>query len=215
MHHTRFVIVQFTCLKSPSDWEIYGVVVSFKIACDFRYSANYLEIYSPPPSVRNRFTCLPDFYSLRAFHSLNFSRASDLYFNVYSFICLVVWLMKSSIYRPPPMAVSRGLYMSKCTTCIGSVAREVVEVMGFRATSHMMQLSQSHFPVISRALGIVGKVSRALRLACARRRCHNIRFSASCRDSCPVVCSASRQLSLISVYSVDTGVQSRTNRPST
>jgi hypothetical protein len=127
----------------------------------------------------------------------------------------VASLMKSSIYRPPPMAVSRGLYMSECTSCIGSVAREVVEVMGFRVNLHLMQLSQSHFPVIFRALGIVGKVSGALSLACARRRCHNIRFSASCRDSCPVVYSASRQLSMISVYSIDSGAQSRTNSPST
>jgi len=168
---------------------------------DFRYSANFLEEYSPPPSVQNHFTRLPDSFSLRAFHSFNFSGASDLYFSMYSSICLVASSMKSSIYRPHPMAVSRGPHLSECTSCSGSVAREVVfGVKGFRANLHLMLLSQSHFPVIFGASVIVGKISKAFRATCARQRCHNIRFSASCRDACPVILSASRQQSSILVY---------------
>jgi hypothetical protein len=128
--------------------------------------------------------------------------------------------MKSSIYRPPPMAVSRRPHMSECSSCRGSVALEVVGVKGFRANLHLMQLWQSHFPVILKASVIVGKISKAVRPTCARGWCHHIRFSALCRDACPVVLSGSRQLSLsISVYSVDPGARSRTrsrtNRPLT
>jgi len=173
------------------------------IPSDFRYSANFLEVYSPHLSVRNHFTYLPDSFSLRAFHSLNFSGASNLYFNMYSSVCLVASSMKSSIYRPPPMAVSSGPHMSEVTCCRGSVAPEVVfGVKGFQSNLHLMQLSQYHFPVIFGESVIVGKISKAFRPTCARRRCHNIRFSASWRDACPVVLSACRQLSSISVYSV-------------
>jgi hypothetical protein len=130
---------------------------------------------------------------------------------------LVVSLMNSSKYRPPSMAVSSGPHMSQCTSCSGSVAREVVGVKGFRANLHLMQLSQSHLPVIFGALVIIGKIFKALRPTCAKLRCHNIRFSASCRDACPVVLSASTQLSSILVYSVDyrSRTQSRTKSPST
>ena len=170
-------------------------------------------MYSPPPSVRNRFTCLPESFFLRAFHSLNFTRASDLYFNMYSSVCLEESLMKSTIYRPPPMGFSMGPHMSECTSYSGSVAREVLfGVKCFRAHLHLMRLSQLHFPVIFGASVIVGKISNSLRPTCARWRCHNIRFSASCRDACPVVLSASRPLLLLSilVYSVYSGAQSTT-----
>jgi len=120
------------------------------------------------------------------------------------------------------MAVSRGPHMSECTSCRGSVAWEVVGVKGFQPNLQLMQLSQSHFPVIVGASGMTfGKISEAFRPTCARRWCHNMRFSASCRDACPVVLSASRQLLLLStlVYSVDPEAQSRTgsrtNSPST
>ena len=183
-----------------------------KIPSDFRYSANVVEIYSLPPSVQFRFPCLPYALSLRAFHSLNFSKASDLYFNMYSSICLVVSSMKGSIYRTPAMAVSRGPHKSKCTSCRGSVAQDVVfGVKGFLLNLHLMQHSQSHLPVILAAWVIVAKISTALRPTCPRRRCHNIRFYASCRDACPVVISASRKLSLISVYLVDSGPRSTGN----
>jgi len=141
--------------------------------------------------------------SLRAFHSLNVSRASDLWFNLYSSVCLVVPSRKGSIYRPPAMAVSNGPHMSECPSCSVSVAREGVGIKGFRANLHLMQISQSHFPVILRASVIIGKISKALRLMCDKRRFHNIRFSASCRDACPVVLCFSWQQSLsISVYTV-------------
>jgi hypothetical protein len=174
---------------------------------------------SPPTSVRNHFTCFPDYFSLRTCHSLNFSRASHLYSNIYSSVCLVASSMNSSLYQPPPMAVSRGPHMSECISCRCSVAREVVGVNGFPANLHLMKLSQSHFPVIFGASVIVGKISKALGPTGARRRCHMIRLSASCPDKCPDVISDSRQLSSILVYCVDPGVQfrmlSRKNSPST
>ena len=182
---------------------------------DFKYSANFFEVYSPPSSVRNRFTCLPDSFSLKAFHSLNFSRPSDLYFYMYSSVCLVGSSMKCRIYWRPPMAVSSRQHMSECRSCWCSVAREVVGVKRFRANLRLMQLLQSHFLVIFGALVFVGKISKAFTPMCARRRCHNIRLSAACRDACPVVLSTSRQLSWISVYSVDSGARSRTNSSST
>jgi len=178
---------------------------------DFRYSANFSEVYSLPLSVLNRFTCLPNSFFLRAFHSLNFSRASNLYFNMYWSICLMASSMKSSIYRSPPMAVSSRPHMSKCTSCSGSVAREVVGVKGYQANLHLMQLSQSHLPVIFGASTTTfGMISKAFRPRCGSWRCHNIRFPALCRNPCPVVLSASRYLSSISVYSVNSGARSRT-----
>jgi len=182
---------------------------------DFRYSANFLEVYSPPPSVRNRFTCMPDSFSLKVFHSLNFSRASNLYFSMYSSVCLVASSMENSIHRPTPMAVSRGPHRFECTSCRRSVARDVVGVKGFWANLHLMQLSQWHFPNILGASVVVGKISKAFRPMCARRQCHNIRLAALCRDAYPVVLSASWQLWSISVYSVDSKARSRTNSPST
>jgi hypothetical protein len=163
---------------------------------------------------------LPDTFSLRACHSLNSSQASSLYFNMYSSVCLVASLMKSSIFQPPPMAVSSGPHRSEGCSCSGSVAREFVfGVKGFLVNLHLMQLSQSHLPVILGASVIISKVSKTFRLTCARRRCHNIRFSVSCRDAYPVVVSGSRQQSSISVDLVDPGAQSRTpsrkNSPST
>jgi hypothetical protein len=96
--------------------------------------------------------------------------------------------------------------MSEFTSCSGLVGQEVVfGVMGLRADLHLMQHSQVHFPVILGASVIVSKISKAFKPTGTRRRCHNIRFSASCRDACPVVLSASRQRSSIEVYLVDSG----------
>jgi len=162
--------------------------VSFIMPSDLRYSANFLEVYLPPPSVRNHFTCFPDSFSLRAFHSLDFSMASNLYFNMYSSICCVASLMKSSIYPLPPMAGSSGPYLSECSSCKGSVAWEVVGVKSFRPNLHFMQLSQSHFPVIFGVLATTFcKIPKAYRPTCAQQLCHNIRFSTLCREACPVV----------------------------
>jgi len=162
---------------------------------DFRYSAKFSEVYLPPPSVRNRFTCVLNSFSARAFHSFNFSSASDLNFNRNLSICLVASSMKSGIYRPPQMAISRGPHMPECTSCSGSVARKVVGVKGYRANCHLMKHSQSRLPVIFGALATTfGKISKAFSPTCARLRCHNIRPSASCRDACPVVLSSRRQL---------------------
>jgi len=164
---------------------------------------NFLEVYSLPPFVRNRFTCLPYSFSVSAFHSLYFSRGSNLYYNIHSSICLLASSMQSSICRPPLMAVSRGPHMSQCTSCRGSVAQEVMGVKGFRTNLHLRQLLQLHLPVILRASVIGGKISTAWRPTRGKQQCHSIRFSASCRDAYPVILSASRQLSSISVYSVD------------
>jgi hypothetical protein len=68
--------------------------------------------------------------------------------------------------------------MSEGTSCSGSVAREVVGVKGFLVNLHLMQLLQSHLPVILGASVIVGKISKAFRPMCAVWRCHNICFSA-------------------------------------
>jgi len=136
---------------------------------------------------------------------------------MYSSVCFAASSLKSSKYGPPPMAVSRGPLMSECRSCRGSVAREVVfGVKGFHVNLDLMQLSQSQLPVIFGALATTfGKISKAVRPTCARQRCHDICFSASCQDSCPVVLSASRQLTLISVYLVDSGASFRTNSPLT
>jgi len=168
------------------------MAVFCKITSDFRYSANFLEVYSPPPSVRNRFTCLPDFFPLSALHCFNFSRASHRYFNMYSSIWLVALVMKCSIYRPPLMAVCRGQHMSECNSHRESVARDVVlRVKGFRATLHLMRSPQSYIVVILGPSIILSMIPKALRLTCAKRRRHNIRFSASSRDACPVIIRAS------------------------
>jgi len=175
---------------------------------DFRYSVNLLKVYSPPTLLRTRFTCLPDLISLTAIHSLNVSRASDLYFNMFSTRYLGMSSMRSSIYRPPAMAVWNGLHISECTSGSGSVAWEVVfGVKGFRATFHRMQLSQTHFPIILGAESMTfGKISKALRPTCAKRWCHYICLSALCQNACPATLSASRQLFLsISIYLVDAG----------
>jgi len=212
LHHTYSRIVQFTRSATPLDWGVSGDVDSCTIPSDFAYSLTFLEVYSPPPSVQNHFTCLPDSSSLRAFHSLNFSRASDWYFNMYSSLCPVVRLVKSSIYPPPLMAVSSGPHLCKWTSSSRSVVHEVLGVMAFLAYMHLMQLSQLHFPVTFGALAVTfSMISKVLRPMCAKRQRHNIRFSAWCRNEYPVVLSASRQLSLsILIYSVDSGEWSRT-----
>jgi len=214
MHLTRSTIVRLACSTTPLDWGMCGVAVSYKIPSNFRYSVNLLEVYSPPPSVWNLFTCLPDSFSLIAFQSVNVSSASDAYFEMCSSRCLVALLMKGSIYRPPPMAFSMGPHMSKCACCSGSVAWEVVGLKGFRANLQLMQLSQSHFSLIfSASATTFGKISKAFRPLWAMLRCLNIRFSALCRDACAVMLCGRRQLLLsISVYLVGTsGTQSRTN----
>ena len=126
-------------------------------------------------------------------------------------VCLVVSLMKSSRHQPPPMAVCRGPHIPKCTTSSGSVAREVVfGVRVFRAKLHLMQLLQSHLPVMFEELAFTfRRISKYFRPMSAKQRCRNIRFSASCRDASPVFPSATRQLLLsISGYSDNSGAQS-------
>jgi len=178
---------------------------------DFRYAANFLAVHSPPPSVRNCFTCLPDSISLKAFHSFNFTRAFDLYSSMYSSVCLVASSMKSSIFQPPPMAVSSVPHMSECMRYRGLVGQEVVfGVKGFLLNLHLIQLLQSHLPVILGASVIEGKISKSLRLMCVRQRCHNILFSALCQDAFRVVLSTSRPLLLsLAVYSFYSGARSR------
>jgi len=198
---------------TPLDWAVYGVCRSISMPSDCRYSVNFLKVDSPPPFVRNRFTCLPDSISLAAFHYMTFSRASDSYFNMYSSLCLVPSSMKSSIYQPPPMAVPSGLHMSECTSCSGSVAWEVVfRVKGFRPNLHLLQYSQLHLLGISGPVAMTfGKLSKAFRPACTMQWCDNIFFSASCRHACPVFLSARRQLSMLTlVYLVDSGARYRT-----
>jgi len=149
---------------------------------------------------------------------LNFSRASNFNHNMYSSICLVASLMASSMYRPPPMVIAYGPHMSECTSCSGSVAREVMGVKCIRAHFHFIQLSQSHCPVISGTLLIISKVAKDMRPMCAKWRCPYIHISAWCEDAYPVIVSASRQLSLlIMVSSVDSGSRTHypTNCPST
>jgi hypothetical protein len=51
--------------------------------------------------------------------------------------------------------------MSECANCSGTVAREVLGIKGFRANFHLMQLSQSHSPVIFGESVIVGMISEA------------------------------------------------------
>jgi len=183
---------------------------------DFRYSGNFFEVYLLPPSVLNCFTCLPNSFSVRALHSFHQSRACDLNMNVYSSGRLMALWMKRNMYEAPPMAASSGPHRSECTSCSGSLAWKVVfRVKVFRANLHLMQQVQSHFQVILGASVIVRNVPKAFTLTCAKGRCHNIRFSASCRDARPVVISASRQLSSMSVYSVDSKARFRTNSPST
>jgi hypothetical protein len=145
---------------------------------------------------------------------LNFSKASDLYVNTYSLVCPVAPSLKSSISRPPPNAVARGPHMAGCTSCRGSVEQEVVDVKGFRANLHLMQHSESHFPVILGVSLMVGRISNALRPTYARRQCHNMRVAASCQDACPIVLRARRLLWSISMYSVDSGARSRMHSPS-
>jgi len=68
----------------------------------------------------------------------------------------------------------------------------------------LMYLLQLHFTVNFGASAMTfGKIFKAFRLTCAREICHNIQFSASYRDACQVISSASRQLSSMSVNSVD------------
>jgi hypothetical protein len=113
-----------------------------------------------------------------------------MFFDKYSSICL--------------MAVCRGLDMSEYTSCRELVAQEVVfKVMGVEPTFHLFQLLESHFPDMFRELALtLGKISKAFRPMSAMRQCHDIHFSALCRDACPAVLSASRPLSSKSVYSV-------------
>ena len=124
--------------------------------------------------------------------------------------------MKSSVYQPPFMAVSSAAHMCECTSCRGSVAWEVVfGVNGICANLHLMQLSQSDFPVDLGASVIVCIIWKCLRRTCTKWRCHNMCLSALCQDACLVVYSVSRQLSSILVYWVDSGALSRMNSPST
>jgi len=185
---------------------------------DCRYPANFLKVYSRPPSVRNSFTCLPKSISLRTFHSLNLSRASDWNFNMYSSVCLVASSMKSSMDQPPLIAVSRGLHMFECTRCRSSVAWEdVFGVMGFRANLYLIQHLHLHIPVIfGVSVTTFSKISKAFRPMCARQQCYNICFYVSCRDAWRVGICASRQLSLsILGYLVETGARSRTRSRTT
>jgi len=212
MHHTCSIIMRYTRSTTPLDFGMLGVFVSFSMQSDFRSSANFLEVYYVPPSVPNRVTCLADSLSLRACHSLNFSSASELYCNVHSAIWLIVLSIKSSIYWPPPMAVSNGLHMSMYTSCSGSVLREVEGVTCFWTTLHLMQLSQLHFLVIVGVLGIIGNFSNVWRQTHVKWRCQNMGFAASNGDACPIVLSARRRLSMsILVYSPHFRAPSRTN----
>jgi len=134
-------------------------------------------------------------------------------------ICLMILLTKSTVYGSSPIAVCGGLRISVCTSFSGSVEREVVGVRGLETNLRLMQCLHSHFPVILGPLVIVGKITKALRLTCAKQWCQNVRFSTSCRDACPGVLSACRWVSSILVYSVDPWARSRTwsriNSPST
>lgn len=180
--------------------------MSIKITADYRYSMNFLEVYSLLPSFWNYFTCLVHFFSLMSFLSFDFSRASDFYLNMYSSVCLRASLLEGTIYWAPPLVVSRGPHMSECTSCKWSVELEVVfGVTGFQDNLNLIHISRWHFPVIGGVLVFISKFSTALRLLCAKWRCHNISCSASCQAACPVVVTASSQLLilLIWVYSVD------------
>jgi len=222
MHSPHSMIQRFSHSTPRSICATKGVPVCFKIRSDCRYSSNFFEVYSLCRSVWKYFTSLPDSICLKAFYSLNMSRSSNLNFNLYSSVCLVVSSMQRSIYPPPPMAVSNGSLISKCTSHCGSVTREIIfPVKGLPDNLNLMQLSKSHFSVIFGALAmIIGKISKPFIPGCAKQRCHHICISVSCRHACPVDLSASRQLSLsISVYLVDYGARSRmrssTNSPST
>jgi len=194
MQLTCCMIVWLACLMSSFDWGVQGKVVSSSIPSDFRYSANFLEVYSLPPSVRNRFTCLPNSLSLTAFHSFNCSMASNMYLTIDSTTWLRVSSMKSSIYGQHPIAVSRGPHMSECTSYRGSVSWEVVGVKWFLVMFYLMQPKQWHMQVILGPSVIVCKISNHLRLRCAKRRGHKVLFSTASWDACSGISGSSRQL---------------------
>lgn len=155
-----------------------------------------MEVYPTPPSERNCFNCLLNSFSLRAFHSVSFPRASNLYFKIYSSVFLVVSLIKGIIYQPPLTAASNGLHMSKCTSCSGCLAWEVgFRVKGRWVNLRWMQVSQLHFLVIFAASATTFcKIFNALRQTCTKLCCLIIRISVSCWDVRPVSLSPSRQL---------------------
>ena len=92
---------------------------------------------------------------------MNFTRASDFYFTMYSYLCFVLSSTKSSIYPSLLIAVSSRLHMSECTSCRGSVAWEVVfRVKDFLVDWHLIQHLQLHLPVILGASVIVSRISK-------------------------------------------------------
>jgi hypothetical protein len=167
-----------------------------------------MEVYPTPPCVQNHFNCVLNSFCLSALLSVSFTRASNLYFDMYSSVCLVVLLIKGSIYQPPLMAASNGLHMSECTNCSGCLAWEVVfRVKGHWVNLRWMQVSQLHFLVISAASATTfHKIFNALRQTCTKLCCINICISASCWVAWSVSICTSRQLSLTeSVNWVDSG----------
>jgi len=78
MHPMHPMIMHLICSTTVFGWGVNGIVIAFKITSHFRYSANFLEVYSPPASERNRLTYLPDCLSSIAIHSLSSSTGSNL-----------------------------------------------------------------------------------------------------------------------------------------